>query len=111
MSQCIDRTFLKLNYEQTKYTIATFVKQKMATSDENAAHRSAIQVCIPSGFKPINTFCGLKSTECYKNVPRALAYIWHGRISDGSTIYTSCGCRKYQNYRTVKSTPDAIDCD
>jgi len=33
----------------------------MATSDE--AHRSAIQVCFPSGLTPIDTFGQLKSTE------------------------------------------------
>ena len=43
-----------------KYTIATCVKQKMATSDEDAAHISAVQFCFPSVLTPINTFCQLK---------------------------------------------------
>ena len=38
----------------------------MAKSDEDAAHRSAIQVCFPSGLSPIDTFCQLKSTEVTK---------------------------------------------
>ena len=42
----------------------------MATSDEDAALRSVIQVCFPSGLRPIATFCQLKSSECYKNVSR-----------------------------------------
>jgi len=35
---------LEIRYTRKKYTIATCVKQKMAMSDEEAAHRSAIQV-------------------------------------------------------------------
>ena len=46
-----------------KYTVATCVKQTMATSDENAAHRSAIPFCFPSVLTPFATFCQLKSTE------------------------------------------------
>ena len=41
--------------------MTTCVKQEMVTSDEDEAHRSAIQVCIPSGLTPIDTFCQLKS--------------------------------------------------
>ena len=58
----------------------------MATSDKDAAHRSAIQVCFPPGLTPIDTFCQLKSTGRYNNVSRAHVYIWHGRFSDGNTV-------------------------
>ena len=91
-----------------KYTIATCVKQTMATSDE--AHRSAIQV-FSSGLTLIDTFCQLKSTERYKNVSRTLAYTWHDRFSDGISDNTSRGRPKFKNYRIVKSVPDAIECD
>ena len=37
-----------------KYTIATCVKQKMVTSDEDVEHR--VQVCFPSGLTPIEGF-------------------------------------------------------
>ena len=93
------------------YTITTCVKQKMATSDEDAAHRSAIQFCFPSGLKPIETFCQLKSTERYNNVSRALAYTWHGRFSNGNTVNTSLGGPMYNNCSIVKIAPDTIDCD
>ena len=63
----------------------------MATSDEDAAHRSAIQVCFPPELTHIDTLCQLKSTECCKNVSRALAFTWHDRFSDGSTDYTYRG--------------------
>ena len=82
-------------------------KQKMAMSDEDTAQRSAIQVCFPSGLMPIDTFCQLKLTECYKNVSRALTYTWHGRFSDGSTDDTSRGRPiLYKNCRIVKSSFD-----
>ena len=55
----------------------------MATSDEDAAHRSAIQVCFPSALTPIDTFCQLKSTERYKNVSKTLAYTWYDIFRDG----------------------------
>ena len=65
-----------------------------------------------SGLTPIDTYCQIKSTERYKNVSRALAYTWHGRLSDGSTYdNTSHGRPKYKNFRIVKSVPDTIDCD
>ena len=86
-------------------------KQKMATSDEDAAHRSAIQFRFPSVLAPIITFCQFKSTEHYKGVWRALVYTWHGRFSDVSTGNTYRGRSKYKNWRIVKSAPDAIDCD
>ena len=94
-----------------KYTIATCVKQKMATSDEDSAHSSAIQVCFPSGLTPIDTFCQSKSTELFKNVSRTLAYTWHDRFSDSSTDNTSRGHPMYKNCRIIKFTPDVIDCD
>jgi len=83
----------------------------MATSDEDAAHRSASRVCFPLELTPINTYCHLKSTERYKNVSRALAYTWYGRFSDGSTDNTSRGWPKYNNCRLVIIAPDAIYCD
>ena len=61
----------------------------MVTSDKDATHRSAIQVCFPSGLTPSDTFCQLKSTERNKNVARALAYTWHGRFSDVSMYLVS----------------------
>jgi len=67
----------------------------MATSDEGAAHRSAIQVCFTSWLTPIDTFCQLKSTERNQNVSRALAYTWHSRFSDGNTDKTSRVRPKY----------------
>ena len=89
----------------------TCVKQKMATSDEDAAHISAFQVCFPSGVTPIDTCCQLKSTDRYKNVSWTLVYTWHARFSDSSTVNTSRGLLKYKNCRIVKSAPDAIHCD
>ena len=83
----------------------------MATSGEDAAHTSAIQVCFPSGLTHIDAFCQLKSTERYKNVSRTLAYTWYDIFSDGSTDKTSRGRTKYKNGRNVKSVPDVIDCD
>jgi len=80
--------YFKKQYTWKKYTIATRVKQKMATSDEDAAHSSAIQVCFSSGLTPIDPSCQLKSTECYKNVSKAPAYTWHGRFCDGSKAYS-----------------------
>ena len=88
-----------------KYTIETRVKQKMATSDKDSAHRSAIQVCF---FIRIDTFYRLKSTERYKNVSRALTYTWHGRCSDGSMDNKSRGRPKYKNRRIVNVTSDAL---
>ena len=82
------------------YTIATRVKQKMATS-----------VCFPSGLMHINTYFQLKSTACYKNVSRALVNTWHGRLSDGSTVNTTDGQPKYKNGRKLKSAPEAVTCD
>ena len=102
--------FLK-RFSLKKYTIATCVKQKTATSDEDPAHWSAIQVCFPLVLTPINTFCQLKSTELYNNVSRALVYTWHGRFSDGNTVNTSLGWPKYKNCSIVKIAPDAINCD
>ena len=87
------------------------VKQKMATSDEDAVHRSAIQLCFPSGLMPIDTFCQLKSTECYNNVWRGHVYTWLGRFSDRNTVNTSLGWPKYKNCSIVKIAPYAIDCD
>ena len=87
------------------------VKQKMATSDEDVAHRSAIQVCFTSGLMPIDTFSQLKSTERYKNVSRALASTWHGRFSDDSTDNTSRERPKYKKCRILKFALDDIDCD
>ena len=65
----------------------------MAMSDKHAAHRSAIQVCFPSVLMTIDTFCQLKSTECYKIDLRtlSLANTCHDRFSDGSTDNTSHG--------------------
>jgi transposase len=83
----------------------------MATSDEGAARRTAIQFCVQSGMTPIKTFCQLKSTERYKNVSRALVYKWHGRFSDGYTENTPRGRPKYKDCRTVKSVKHVIDCD
>ena len=85
----------------------------MMTSDKDAAHRSAIQVSIPSGLTPIDMFCQLKSTERNNNVSRALVYTWHGRFSDVNTVNISLGLRKYKNKNCSigKIEPDAIDCD
>ena len=83
----------------------------MATSDEDAAHRSAIQVSFPPGLTPIDTFRQLKSTERYKNVSRTLTYTLHDRYSDGSTVNTVRGRPRYKNCVIVKSALDGIDCD
>ena len=91
--------FLKKRYTWKKYTIATCVKQKLVTSDENAAHKSPIQVSFPSGLTAFDTFRQLESTERYKNVSRALTYTWNGRFSDGSTDNTFRGRPKYKKYR------------
>ena len=63
----------------------------MATSDEDAAHTSAIQLCFPSGLTPIDPFCQLKLTERYEYVSRALAYTWHGRFNDVARIIHHLG--------------------
>ena len=90
-------------------TAAIVFEQKMATSDEDAAHWSAIQFCFPSRLTPMETFC--QSTESYKNVSRAHAYNWNGRFIYGSTDTMSRGRPKYKNCRKVKSVHDCIDCD
>ena len=97
-------------FQKDTHNKSTCLKLIMAASDKDAAHISAIQVWFPSGLMPIDTFCQLKLTECYKNVSRALTYTWHGRFSEGSTDNTSRGPR-YKNYRIVKSAQDAIECD
>ena len=91
-------------------TAAIVFEQKMATSDEDAAHWSAIQFCFPSRLTPMDTFCQLKSTDNYKNVSRTPAYNWNGRFIDGSTDNISRGRPKYKNCRKMKSAHDGIDC-
>ena len=50
------------NDTQVKKTvIATCVKEKMAASDRDAEHRSAIQVRFPSGLTLIDTLSQLKT--------------------------------------------------
>ncbi|XP_052761109.1 uncharacterized protein LOC128203644 [Mya arenaria] len=83
----------------------------MATSDVEAAHRTAFQFCVQSEMTPINTLHQMKSTERYKNVSRAPVYKWHGRFIAGNTECTPCERLKYKDCRTVKSVQDFINCD
>jgi len=86
----------------------------MATSDEDAVHRSAIQDCLSSGLTPIDMFCQLKSTKRNINVLIALVYTWHGRFSDGNTVntpwkYKNCSIVKIAQYKKLLGWPGLVN--
>ena len=61
----------------------------MATSTEQADHRSVIKYCVERRITPGQTIKEMESSKTYCNASRVLVYNWHNWFS-GGWVESSC---------------------
>ena len=84
----------------------------MATSEENAAHRSVIKYCVERGMTPGQTITEMETSASHRGVSRALIYKWHKRFTTGWTESNAKkGRRKEIHSAIIKKVSDVIDAD
>ena len=83
--------------------------RKIVTSDDVAAHLSAIKYSVEHGMTPKQTIEKMSSTQQYSSVNRQVSYKWHRRFS---MEWEESGTKKGQptelNKRILQTVPYVI---